>query len=103
MKTFKELASEYKELLEVNMSKANRSMDAKKMAKKKAAAKAKKKCSGNMTASIETHGTNVKVKCTPKDKTKGRTMKKAAKKMKSNPAAMRKKSAKASATKAFRK
>ena len=103
MKSFTELSEEYKELLELNMSKANKSVDAKKIAKKKALAKKKKKCSGNMTASVEVKGTNVKVKCTPKDKKRGMTMKKASRKMKSNPSMMRKKAAKANATKSFRK
>ena len=104
MKTFKEISKEYKEQLdEVVMSKANKSVSDKKLAKKKAIAKGKKKCSGNMTPSISTNGTQVKVKCTPKDKSKGRTMKKVARRMKSDKAALRKKAAKTAATKTFRK
>ena len=102
MKSFKQISEEYKELLELNMSKANRSIDDKKIAKKKAIAKSKKNCTGNMTPSVTVNGKNVKVKCTPKDKTKGREMKKVSRKMKANVSAMRKKSMKSSATKAFR-
>ena len=103
MKTFKELSIESKELhiTEVNMSKANRDQKAKKMAKKVAIAKKKKKCSGNMTPSVSKVGNQVKVKCTPKDRTRSRTARKAAKRMVKSD--RRKRSAKATATRKFRR
>ena len=103
MKTFKELSIEYSQLLEVQKSRANRDLRAKKMAKKVAREKKKRKCSGNMTPSVQRTGNNVKVVCTPKDRTKGVKMKKVAKRMKANVAKMRRKSAKAAATRDFRK
>lgn len=92
MKTFKEI------LLE----KGDKDAEHKKKAKKIAKAKANKHCSGNMTPSIVTNGSTVKVKCTPKDKSKSRQMKKVAKKMKHNVSLMRKKAKEAKATKKFR-
>lgn len=104
MKTFKQIAEEYKgQLEEVVMSKANRSVQDKKLAKKKAQAKAKKKCSGNMTPSVKTMGNQVKVTCTPKDKTRARKQKKVAKSFKRNIKAVRDKQKKTAATRAFRK
>jgi hypothetical protein len=100
LRTFEEMAYDYKDILESRL--ANKDLKAKKIAKKKAKLKAKKKCKGNMTPSVKVQGTNVKVTCTPIDKTRSRKAKKTARKMKSNRAAMRRKTRKASATKKWR-
>jgi len=74
----------------------DKSIQNKKAAKKLAKKKKLKKCTGNMTYSAQTNS------CTPKDKSKGRLMKKVAKKLSNNKAAMKKKAKLTNATKKFR-
>jgi len=88
---------------EISEGLANKDQAAKKLAKKKAKARKMKKCKGNMTPSLVTNGTSVKAVCTPKDKKRGKIMKKVAKKLKANKSAMRMRNKKAAATKEFRK
>ena len=68
-------------LEEIDKIKGNIDPKAKKHAKIVSKARAKVKCSGNLSPSkVKDTGTSVRFKCTPKDKTKSRKMAKVRKK-----------------------
>jgi len=100
----------YNEILEflldegISLSKADKDIGAKKIAKKKALLRKQKNCPKGTTISFEIDKETKKVtaKCTPIDKTKSMKMKLAAKKMKANPRLLKIRAKKAIATKAFR-
>ena len=62
-----------------------------------------KKCSGNMTPSVSTKDGQVRVTCTPKDRTRARKQKRVMRIRKNKISAFRKSIAKARDTKKFRK
>ena len=62
-----------------------------------------KRCSGNMTPSVSTKDGQVRVTCTPKDRTRARKQKRVMRIRKSKISAFRKSIAKARDTKKFRK
>ena len=91
-------------MFEVSLARANKNIDDKKIAMKKAILRKKKHCPKGTTISfnIDKESKHVTGTCTPIDRQKSKEMRLAAKRMKSNPRLLKIRAKKAQATKAFR-